>query len=77
MNPRHVLLAAAIAIALPPAAGATTVNLDGLALAGGASIQTASPGFGSFGPVTLNWAPFGDGRDLLYWPGNYSGRAAA
>ncbi len=71
------LLATAIGVALPGADGATTVNLDGLALGSGATIQTASPGFGTFGPVTLNWAPFGDGRDLLYWADNYSGRAAA
>lgn len=74
---RSALFATALAVALPTAAGATTVNLDGLRLRLGNGIQASAPGFGSLGPVTLNWAPFGDPRDLLYWPDGYSGRAAA
>lgn len=41
-------------------------------------IQAALPGFGSSGPVTLNWDPLNDsGTRLLNWLGSYSGRDAA
>jgi hypothetical protein len=71
--------ALALALAAPAAHAATvTVNLDPLSLASGAFIQTASPGYGSDGPVTVNWDPLGEfNQALRHWNGNYSGRNAA
>jgi len=77
MRLRHLLIATAAATGLSGAASAATVNLDGLGIGAGIFIESASPGFGSVGPVTLNWSPFGDNRDLRFWNGGYSGRGAA
>jgi hypothetical protein len=41
-------------------------------------IQQVLPGFGSTGPVTLNWDPLNNfNTRLLNWQGSYSGRDAA
>jgi hypothetical protein len=81
---RHFLAVAATALALAaPAAQATTVtvDLDDLTEFGASSfdIQEKSPGYGSSGPVTLNWNPLTGLNDALRRWGdpNYSGRHAA
>lgn len=73
------LLAMTLALVAPIAQAATvTVNLDNLVLADGDVIQTKSAGYGSSGPVTLNWAPRNvDNEALRHWNGDYSGRDAA
>lgn len=71
-------LAAALALTLAaPAAQAITINGVSLASIGnGAIIQTASPGFGSAGPVTLNYDVAGSPA-LRFWSVSYSGTSAA
>jgi hypothetical protein len=60
-----------------PVAQAAVVDLDALSLANSTSIQSALPGYGSEGPVTLDWDPTGDsGRRLVFWNGAYSGQNA-
>ena len=72
-------VAALLALAISaPAAQAVVVDLDGLGFGNGTIIETATPGFGSMGPVTLNWNPLSDASTaLLFWNGSYSGRDAA
>lgn len=61
-----------------PAAQALTVNSTALTgLGNGTSIESATPGFGSSGPVTLNWDPLVGPTALLFWNGSYSGQDAA
>lgn len=76
---RTSLSAAALAVMILPATSqAAVVTLDGLALSNGAVIQNQQPGFGSSGPVTLNWNPTGNpGQALLFWNGGYSGNRDA
>jgi hypothetical protein len=71
--------ALALALAAPAAHAATvTVNLDLLSLDNYAVIEEVAPGYGSDGPVTVNWNPFDSfDKRLLYWNDNYSGRDAA
>ena len=79
---RPLAAAAAMALALltPAAQAATvTVDLDDPALSGTVYIQDTNPGYGSAGPVTLNWNPLNSlSASLIRWGGNnYSGRHAA
>lgn len=70
-------IAAAFTLSAPLAAPAAVVNLDNLALGNGQSIQNLSPGYGSEGPVTLNWDPLSNANlSILHWNGGYSGRNA-
>lgn len=73
----RILPTALIALSLAaPAASAAVVNLDDLVgFSNGTAIQTAAPGYGSEGPVTLNW--HSTTYPLLLWNGDYSGRSAA
>lgn len=75
----HKISALALSLALAaPVAQAAVVALDPLSLGNGTSIQSALPGYGSEGPVTLDWNPTGDSdRTLVFWNGAYSGRDAA
>lgn len=69
---------AALALAAPAQAATVTVDLGDLALSNTTIIETASPGFGSQGPVTLNWNPaINDSVALRFWNGDYSGRNGA
>ncbi|GGE25893.1 VPLPA-CTERM protein sorting domain-containing protein [Gemmobacter megaterium] len=79
MNTYRNVSAALMAIVLAaPAAQAATVNLDLAPFLTGDVIEDVSPGYGSEGPVTLNWNPTGEsGRRLIHWNGSYSGRDAA
>lgn len=58
------------------AANAVTVDVNDLNLGNYDVIEAGAPGFGSDGPVTLNWDPSG-GQTLQFWNGDYSGRDAA
>lgn len=75
----HKISVLALSLALAaPVAQAAVVDLDPLSLGNGAVIQMDSPGYGSEGPVTLDWNPTGLGsQTLLFWNGSYSGRDAA
>ena len=65
-------------VALNGSASAATVTLEPLNLPDATYIQTASPGYGSSGPVTLNWDPNSDSNTALrFWNDTYSGRDAA
>ena len=72
----------AVTLAAQPAAATTvTVDLD-TAPAGTYYVDDpvlGSPGFGSSGPVNIDWSPFNDlSLDLIRWgANNYSGRHAA
>lgn len=58
-----------------PSAHAVVVNLDDLTLNNSTLIQLGSPGYGSEGPVTLNWNPLANNDTaVLFWNGGYSGR---
>jgi hypothetical protein len=74
---KRLLLSTALLGLLATQASAVTVQLEGLALSDFQGIEFNSPGYGSSGPVTLDWDPFGDSRALLMWNGDYSGRDGA
>lgn len=76
---QSLLLAAALACAQGAHAATTTVQLESAGFTSNSNvIQAVLPGFGSSGPVTLNWDPFlTPNRALLNWRGSYSGRDAA
>lgn len=71
--------ASLLAVALSTAAAqAAVVNLDAAPI-GTYDIEDTVPGYGSEGPVTLNWDPLSDySTSLIRWgSSNYSGRHAA
>lgn len=76
---RLAAAALALALATPAAQAATvTVNLDLAPFATGTDIELTSSGYGSDGPVTVNWNPLNDlNRRLIHWNGGYSGRDGA
>lgn len=73
------ILAAGVLASGMATAAPVVVKVEDMGFAGnGFVIQNVQPGFGSSGPVTLNWNPTGDpARALLNWLGAYSGRDAA
>ncbi len=82
MYARLKMSTTALALILSAAsAQAITINGDALlpipaVLGNRTSIQGAVPGFGSSGPVTVNYAVAGF-SPLQYWPSDYSGNSAA
>lgn len=82
MSAHFKMTASALALALSAAsAQAITINGNALlpipaVLGNGTGIESAAPGFGSAGPVTLNYAVSGF-PELRYWNSDYSGNSAA
>jgi hypothetical protein len=59
-------------------AGAVLVTIEDTGLPDGLPIEANLPGYGSSGPVTLNWDPFSHHSTALNnWTNSYSNRAAA
>ena len=59
-------------------ASVVTVKVEDSNVANWSGIQMANPGFGSSGPISLNWDPYNDFfSELLAYDSGYSGGAAA
>jgi hypothetical protein len=75
---RHLLLATTALLVTAAAAQAALVRVEDMTGGNGTPIEATQPGFGSIGPVTLNWDPDSNpATALLIWRGAYSGRDAA